>query len=120
MSDMERLQVEYRQRVEYWTAHPPLGLERHLLGMQHEAAERMIVAARTEVLDRLNAGDVQGARKGLNAVNELYLAHRSSVLVPCADSARGVAQANRLSTSHLVRSWSKATHFFDIPQVRQH
>jgi methyl-accepting chemotaxis protein len=79
MSDMERLRGEYRQRIEYWTAHPPLGLERHLLGMQHEAAERMIVAARTDVLDRLKAGDIDGARKGLNAVNELYLAHRSFV-----------------------------------------
>jgi methyl-accepting chemotaxis protein len=79
LQDLERLQAEYQQRVDYWTAHPPLGLERHLLGMQHDAAKRLIVAARTDVLDKLKAGDTEGARKGLNVVNDLYLTHRSFV-----------------------------------------
>jgi methyl-accepting chemotaxis protein I, serine sensor receptor len=79
ISDMDRLQAEYRQRVEYWTAHPPLGLERHLLGRQHAAAERMIAAAHSEVLDPLKMGDIASARRGLTVVNELYLVHRSFV-----------------------------------------
>jgi methyl-accepting chemotaxis protein-1 (serine sensor receptor) len=74
--DVDRLQSEYEQRVKYWTENPPFGLESHLLGKQHEAAEQLIGAARAEVLDKLRAGDVAGANAGLKVVNELYLSHR--------------------------------------------
>ncbi len=35
----DKLSKEYDDRVEYWTKHPPYGLERLLLGHQHEAAK---------------------------------------------------------------------------------
>jgi methyl-accepting chemotaxis protein I, serine sensor receptor len=77
--DVDRLAAEYNQRVEYWTLNPPLGLERHLLGKQHEAAKEFIAAARSEVLEKLQAGDIESARTGLMSVNAHYLAHRSFV-----------------------------------------
>jgi methyl-accepting chemotaxis protein-1 (serine sensor receptor) len=75
----ERLTGEYQARVDYWTKNPPHGLERELLGKQHEAGQRFIAAARSEVLDRLAAGDVAGAKAKLAGVHQLYLEHRAGV-----------------------------------------
>lgn len=76
---IDRLDAEYQQRVQYWTANPPFGLERQLLGAQHEAAGQLLVAARRDVLDKLRAGDHDGARRGLTTVHALYLEHRAGV-----------------------------------------
>jgi hypothetical protein len=38
----------YGARVEYWRTHPPYGLERELLGEQHEAVEFGLLLARAE------------------------------------------------------------------------
>lgn len=76
---VDRLEAEYRQRVEYWTANPPFGLERQLLGKQHQSAQQFIATARSEVLNKLRAGDVEGARLGLKIADEQYLLHRSFV-----------------------------------------
>jgi methyl-accepting chemotaxis protein I, serine sensor receptor len=79
VSEVDRLEGEYRERVRYWTANPPFGLERQLLGQQHDAAQVFIAAARTEVLQKLAASDVEGARQALKDTDSLYLAHRSHV-----------------------------------------
>jgi len=79
VKDVDRLEAEYGQRVDYWTANPPFGLERHLLGLQHDAAKSLLAAARPEVLDKLRAHDIGGARDGLKAIDQLYLAHRAGV-----------------------------------------
>jgi methyl-accepting chemotaxis protein-1 (serine sensor receptor) len=79
IADVDRLQSEYEHRVAYWTEHPPFGLEKHLLGQQHEAAKHLIEVARVAVLDKLKAGDLDAARSGLNSVDQLYLAHRAAV-----------------------------------------
>lgn len=78
-SQFDRLDTEYHQRVQYWSAHPPFGLERQLLGEQHEAAQRLIAAARSDVLEKLQAGNVEAARSGLKTVDALYLEHRAGV-----------------------------------------
>ncbi len=78
-SELARLQKEYEDRVQYWTANPPFGLETHLLGAQHRAAQTFMAAARSEVLDKLKAGDLPGAQAGLHRADELYLAHRHEV-----------------------------------------
>jgi hypothetical protein len=36
--EVARLQKEYADRVTHWTKNPPYGLEKQLLGAQHEAA----------------------------------------------------------------------------------
>ncbi len=75
----ERVVSEYAQRVEYWTKNPPYGLENKLLGKQHEAAQKLIASARTQIIDPLQAGDVTAARANLAQVHRLYLEHRAGV-----------------------------------------
>ncbi len=78
-NEVARLAKEYGDRVDYWSVNPPFGLERQLLGRQHTAAKELLAAARTEVIDRLVAGDVAGARAGLKAVDAIYAVHRAAV-----------------------------------------
>jgi methyl-accepting chemotaxis protein I, serine sensor receptor len=79
IKDVDRLQAEYERRVAYWIENPPFGLEQHLLGRQHQAAQQLIAIARSAVLDKLKAGDIEGARDGLKNADKLYLAHRAFV-----------------------------------------
>jgi len=78
-TQFERLVSEYQARVDYWTKNPPYGLERQLLGRQHEAAKKFMTAAKAVVIDKLLAGQVEAARQGLPAVHVLYQEHRSGV-----------------------------------------
>ena len=75
----DRLVSEYQQRVDYWTQHPPYGLERQLLGRQHQAGIKFMAATKSGVIDKLLAGDVEAARRALPDVHALYLEHRSGV-----------------------------------------
>ncbi len=70
---------EYEQRVTYWTKNPPFGLEKQLLGRQHQGALKFIAAARSDVLAPLAKGDTATAAKNLAAVHTLYLEHRAGV-----------------------------------------
>jgi methyl-accepting chemotaxis protein-1 (serine sensor receptor) len=78
-AEIERLSKEYQARVDYWTANPPYGLERDLLGEQHAAAQAFLKAARADVLAPLKAGDAAAAREGLGRAQTLYQQHRSGV-----------------------------------------
>jgi methyl-accepting chemotaxis protein len=91
-SEFARMQKEYQARIEYWRAHPPYGLEDYLLGAQHRAALAFMAAARSDVLDKLKAGDRDGAVGGLRHANQLYLAQRREV-------DRTVVAGNRLGDS---------------------
>ncbi len=77
--EVARLAKEYQDRVDYWSANPPFGLERQLLGKQHDTAKQLLAAARSEVIAKLAAGDVAGARAGLKAVDAIYAVHRAAV-----------------------------------------
>ncbi|MGH8178174.1 MAG: methyl-accepting chemotaxis protein, partial [Steroidobacter sp.] len=79
VKEVNRLNAEYAERVKYWNANPPFGLERHLLGKQHEAAKQFITAARSDVIHKLQTGNIEDARSALKAVDAQYLAHRSFV-----------------------------------------
>lgn len=76
---VDRLVSEYEARVEYWTKNPPYGLERQLLGRQHEAAQKFIAAAQTKIIDNLLSGNTDVARNNLVQVHALYLEHRLGV-----------------------------------------
>jgi len=95
---------EYDERVAYWTKNPPYGLEKQLLGEQHQAALKFIAAARTQILDRVRSGDVEGARHSLAEVNRLYLEHRTGVnkTVEAGNKFADVTMANFDST----QAWS--------------
>ena len=75
----DRVVTEYGQRAEHWTKNPPYGLEKQLLGRQHEAAQKFIAAARSQVIDTLQSGEAALARKNLVQVHDLYLEHRAGV-----------------------------------------
>ncbi len=78
LREVERLSGEYDARVSYWMKEPPFGLERHLLGQQHEHAKAFMVQARA-VAERHLRGDVDGARQALTQAHTLYAAHRTAV-----------------------------------------
>ncbi|MFD2450370.1 methyl-accepting chemotaxis protein [Ideonella paludis] len=76
---VDRLASEYQARVDYWTQNPPHGLEKQLLGRQHEAGKTFIAAAQTQVIAKLQAGEADAAKQALAEVHKLYLAHRTGV-----------------------------------------
>lgn len=49
-AELQRLQTEYEARVQHWSAHPPHGLERQLLGEQHRQALQLLTVAREQVI----------------------------------------------------------------------
>ena len=79
-SNYNRLVGEYKGRVDYWEKNPPFGLEKKLLGRQHEAAKIFMAAAQTEVLDKLKAGGKEAALANLSKIQELYAEHRAGVV----------------------------------------
>ncbi|TDM08407.1 MAG: methyl-accepting chemotaxis protein [Ideonella sp. MAG2] len=76
---VDRLASEYQARVDYWTQNAPHGLEKQLLGRQHEAAKTFIAAAQAQVMAKLQAGEAEAAKQALVEAHKLYLAHRAGV-----------------------------------------
>ena len=91
--EIERLAGEYRTRAGYWRKSPPYGLERDLLGAQHESAERLLGILAGDFLARLEAGDRGGARRALDAAQEIYGDHRSGVDTTVKSSTAFASQA---------------------------
>jgi PAS domain S-box-containing protein len=92
-AELERLHREYMTRVEYWRTNPPFGLESDLLGAQHTAAERVIALLDGEFVERLTAGDRDGARRVLTEAHALYLSHRSGIDATVQSSAAFAGKA---------------------------
>ncbi len=93
--EWQRLSGDYQARVQHWQANPPHGLERYLLGPQHDAALRFLAAGKQEVLDPLAAGQKEQALQHLPAVHALYQAHRAGV-------DETVEQGNRFAASSMA------------------
>ncbi|MGN6529309.1 MAG: methyl-accepting chemotaxis protein [Burkholderiaceae bacterium] len=77
-AEAARLEKEYGERIAYWGASPPYGLQAQLFGAQHEAGQRFIAASR-QVLAALARDDAAGARQALKEANAVYLEHRTGV-----------------------------------------
>jgi methyl-accepting chemotaxis protein len=77
-TEAARLQKEYQDRVDYWTAHPPYGLESHLLGAQHTAGKVFIEKAKV-VLAAVARSDQAAALDALKDADAAYLKHRAGV-----------------------------------------
>jgi methyl-accepting chemotaxis protein len=77
--EVERLASEYDARVTYWRANPPFGLERQLLGDQHEASKAFIAAAQHLVNEAAAGRDAAELAALLRAADALYLKHRAAV-----------------------------------------
>ena len=75
---VERLAKEYEGRIEYWKANPPFGLERLLMGTQHEEGQKFIAAVRS-VVGKASTEGVDGLRGELSQLHALYEQHRGGV-----------------------------------------
>lgn len=98
--EVDRLESEYKARVAYWKAHPPYGLETHLLGDQHEAGLRFIEAAR-EVVNVARQGDQAALVAAIRKANNVYELHRQGVDVTVAEAV-GFADASIIGAERLV------------------
>lgn len=76
--EVERLAKEYEERIQHWKANPPHGLERLLLGAQHEEGQKFIDAVRV-VVRRAQTEGVDALRGELPQLQSLYEQHRSGV-----------------------------------------
>jgi hypothetical protein len=65
-----RLEAEYQARAKYWAANPPEGLEKQLLGEQHQLALQMLEQSRNLVLTPLERNDAEAAKAGLLRVHQ--------------------------------------------------
>jgi diguanylate cyclase (GGDEF)-like protein len=77
--EYDRLRTEYDQRTSYWREHPPHGLEKKLLGAQHDAAVKFMVLAGSALETIEHAETPEARAAALQAANEAYRAHRSGV-----------------------------------------
>jgi methyl-accepting chemotaxis protein I, serine sensor receptor len=91
--EIERLAGEYQARVQHWSAHPPFGLERYLLGAQHDAGRQFIAAASAAVAKAKENG-IEAARVELPKLHQLYELHRTGVDVT-------VAEGNKLAAAEI-------------------
>lgn len=85
--NINRLSTEYETRVDYWTAHPPYGLETQLLGAQHAAGRQFIQAAR-EVAKMAHNNDPIALLAAVKRAHALYQAHRQGVDVTVDTSVK--------------------------------
>ena len=97
----QRLKSEYEARVQHWQSNPPHGLEKDLLGAQHEAAKAFMASAEQGVVSALLRGDDAAARQSLSAAHALYARHREGV-------DRTVASGNAFAASTMAEIESLA------------
>jgi methyl-accepting chemotaxis protein len=110
-AEAARLEKEYQERVAYWRAHPPYGLEAQLLGPQHEAGERFITASRS-VLKATSTGDAPAAQAALKSADALYLQHRAGVDATVKASTAFADAASATFDATLARvAWSQWSVF---------
>jgi methyl-accepting chemotaxis protein len=109
-AELKRLNSEYQARVKYWQDNPPFGLERTLLGAQHESALAFI-AASAKVVEALegksNPATVQAA---LQAAQKAYMTHRegvdASVKESMAFAEASVASFDATATMEVRIQWA--------------
>jgi len=77
-AEVDRLAREYDERVRHWQQNPPHGLERELLGEQHQAGQQVIASAR-DLIRQARQKPPSELAPALQAIHGLYLAHRAGV-----------------------------------------
>ena len=106
----EALKKEYEARVNYWEANPPHGLERHLLGRQHEAAQRFMAVAGSQLISAPADASQAQLFERLKVLHTLYEAHRAGVDETVVAGNRFAADASQkfVSMQTLSRNLSFA------------
>ncbi|PZO16829.1 MAG: chemotaxis protein [Burkholderiales bacterium] len=92
--EFKRLVGEYNDRIQFWKDNPPYGLEKQLLGAQHDAGQKFITAAES-VLASAAKGDREATQAAMKTAHGLYLEHRAGV-----DSTVSVASAFATDAIH--------------------
>lgn len=77
-AEIKRLGDEYAARVQHWRANPPFGLERQLLGAQHQSAEQLLTATRA-LSERAVREPREALQADLAALHKLFAQHRADV-----------------------------------------
>ncbi|MFM2450532.1 MAG: hypothetical protein RIS44_2982 [Pseudomonadota bacterium] len=77
-AENERLKKEYADRVAYWKATPSFGLDKHVLGEQHEMAQKYM-AANDKIFALLDAKNIAEARAAMFDAHKIYVQHREQV-----------------------------------------
>ncbi len=111
-TEVKRLQGEYVERINYWTANPPYGLQGQLTGTQHEGAKAFMAAA-TRVLDVLREhGDAAAVKSALATADVAYAQHRSGVDATVKESVT-FADASMAKVASTARRtiWAQAVLF---------
>jgi signal transduction histidine kinase/DNA-binding response OmpR family regulator len=76
---VDEMARRFDERRRQWATQAVAPLRELVAGPVNETAQRMTDIARHEVLDRLDAGDRDGARAGLALVQTAYLDHRAAI-----------------------------------------
>lgn len=89
--EIERLAKEYDERIAYWNVHPLHGLERKLLGPQHEHGQKFIAAARALAAKAASTKNIDDLRSELAALHLIYEQHRAGVDLTVAEGNKFAA-----------------------------
>ena len=104
LAEVDRLSKEYDDRVRYWSGNPPYGLERALLGAQHESGQKFLTAVRTAVA-KAGVDGVDAVLGELGALHGLYETHRQGVDITVQQAGKFAAQ--EIGSFHAVVSQSQ-------------
>lgn len=77
--EYRRLKSEYEARVTYWNGNPPYGLEKDLLGTQHQAGLKFLEAASLVIDSLLGNSDESAVEAAMKTAHAAYLEHRTGV-----------------------------------------
>ncbi|MCE2657808.1 MAG: methyl-accepting chemotaxis protein [Rubrivivax sp.] len=91
-AQLDQLSKAYFARMQHWQKSPPFGLEKLLLGKQHDDAQRFMQAAR-EMVAHVARDDMAAARALLPQAHRAYRDHRAEVDKTVAEGTKMAAQA---------------------------
>lgn len=77
--EVDRLSDEYQARIDHWKKTSSDGLDKELVGKNHELSLAFIAAAKNQVMVKLQSGDAEAAKQALVETHKLFMAHRESM-----------------------------------------
>lgn len=105
--ELDRIETAYAERVKYWTENPPFGLERHLLGAQHEGGKKFLESSRNLVSKAQQNGVDSVSHAEVETWMAEFAVHRKGVDETVAYSSKEATEfatsfTNLVSTVHNV------------------
>jgi len=108
---LAQLEQAYEERVKYWTANPPYGIEKYLLGDQHEGAKKFLSLAKNIVAKAQKSGVESISHGELEVMMTAVAEHRKGVgeTVAVASKAAGEYSSDFSGLVSTVRTILMAT-----------